>query len=69
MAQEAGRTIARFQAAVGQCLAQTVDGYWCYEWAYAFEDALKLESGDDFSITVYSAAADDGRLHARATAS
>jgi hypothetical protein len=44
--------------------AQTTWGYWCYEWAYAFEVAANGEDPTNFTVNVYSAAADDGRIHA-----
>jgi len=44
---------------------QTVKGYWCYEWAYAFAEAAEHESsGKHFEIKIWSASADDERLHA-----
>jgi len=39
-------------------------GYYCYEWAYAFEDAFNLESsGKHFKATVEEAVTPDGRVH------
>ncbi|MCC7087098.1 MAG: RHS repeat-associated core domain-containing protein [Pirellulales bacterium] len=47
---------------------QTVKGYWCYEWAYGFEGAFKLESsGDCFKVETGGVAAGDdpdGPVHA-----
>jgi hypothetical protein len=47
--------------------AQTTWGYWCYEWAYAFERAAGWEagSGRHFTVELWSATTDDGtRVHA-----
>jgi hypothetical protein len=47
--------------------AETRWGYWCYEWAYAFERAASWEarSGKYFTVEVWSATTDDGtRVHA-----
>jgi hypothetical protein len=46
--------------------AETRWGYWCYEWAYAFERAGKWEtrSGKYFTVDLWSASTDDGRVHA-----
>jgi len=41
-------------------------GYWCYEWAYAFEDAFKFQSsGKYFNAKVEASGVDDGsgRVH------
>jgi RHS repeat-associated protein len=39
-------------------------GYYCYDWAYAFEDAFKLESsGKFFSAKVEEAKTGDGPVH------
>jgi hypothetical protein len=46
---------------------QTVWGYWCYEWAYAFERAASWEAGSGkyFTVEVWSATTDDGtKVHA-----
>ncbi|GIW85601.1 MAG: hypothetical protein KatS3mg107_1261 [Gemmataceae bacterium] len=39
-------------------------GYWCYEWAYAFEDAFKYESsGKYFKATIEGAAGKGDVVH------
>ncbi len=42
-----------------------VKGYYCYEWAYAFEDAYGLEaSGKYFTVKVTGASTLEGLIHA-----
>jgi RHS repeat-associated protein len=57
---------------VGKILGKKIEsstnkGYYCYEWAYAFEDAFNLESsGHCFSVKVEAAAKEgdlEGRVH------
>ncbi len=47
-------------------IPQTRWGYFCYEWAYGFEEAGNHEAGSGkyFKVEVYCASAADGRLHA-----
>jgi len=43
---------------------QKSKGYYCYEWAYAFEDAFRFEStGSYFEAEVQNAKCTDGRVH------
>jgi len=43
--------------------AETVRGYWCYEWAYAFEAAASSEKPKRFEIRIWTAATEEGDLH------
>lgn len=38
-------------------------GYFCWEWAYAFQDAFNLVDPEHFDVEVWMARTPDGRVH------